>query len=298
MTAYGAKADGKTDDTAAINKAIAALKTGDTLLFSCGTYLVTGQLSIGISNVTIDGSGCTVIHSTGQGTVFVVGGSGNADPSYGPAVALSSTAGELSTSFTTVSNINAAPGGYVLLQQGGEDSSTGSGNTSCDTGGCRGELLKVASVSGTTVTVTTELHDTYNPSLNGATAQVLLNPLKGITVENIVFDGNGSKTYGLALAGVVDSHVSGVTSRNTLGSALLNRGDFNVAWSNIVVTQAGSENCGSAAWFENQGNLVVNGMSVSNENPGAYLANNNCIGDGAFGFDSLDRRTAKSTILP
>jgi len=76
------------------------------------------------------------------------------------------------------------------------------------------------------------------------------------------------------------------------GAALLNSGDFNVAWSNITVTGAGSAQCGSAVWFENQGNLSVNGMSVSNENPGSGAG---CLANGAFGFELIG--SANSTII-
>jgi len=282
VTAYGATGNGSTDDTAAINNAIRALTSGATLLFPCGTYKTTSQLTINVSNITIDGSGCAVIHNTSSGTIIVIGGSGNGNPNYGPAVTLSATANELATNFTTVSSLGVAAGDYVRLQQGGKDSSGGSGDTGCDPSGCRGELLKVASVSGNTVTVTTALHDTYSPSVNGATAQKVLSPLTGITVKNITFDGSGSNVYGLAIAGVADSTISGVTARNVQGAALLNHADFNVAWSNITITGAGSAQCGDAVWFENQGNLSVNGMSVSNENPGA--SGTGCLYNGAFGF--------------
>ena len=47
--------------------------------------------------------------------------------------------------------------------------------------GQRGEVVKVASVSGNTVTVTTALHDTYDPVNNLAQAQRILNPLTGAT---------------------------------------------------------------------------------------------------------------------
>ncbi len=292
VTAYGATGNGSTNDTTAINNAIGALTSGATLLFPCGTYLVTSQLTIRLSNVTIDGSSCATIHNTNSGTIMVIGGSGTGNPNYGSSVALSATANELSTSFTTVSGLGVNPGDYVLLQQGGMDSSTGSGNTGCDPSGCRGELLKVASVSGNTITVTTALHDTFNPSVNNATAQKMLGPLTGLTVRNITFDGNGSNVYGLGIAGVTDSTVSGVTVTNVQGAALLNRGDFNISWSNINVTHAGSAQCGSAVWFENQGNLQVNGLSISNENPGA--SGTGCLYNGAFGFEFI--ASANSTI--
>ena len=279
---YGATGNGSTDDTTAINSAIAALQSGYTLLFPCGTYLTTSQLTLNLSNITVDGGSCAVLHNTSSGAVMVIGGSGNGNPNYGSPVALSSTANELATSFSTVSSLGLADGDYLRLLQGGKDSSTGSGDTACDTSGCRGEVLKVASVSGNTITVTTALHDTYNPSLNAATAQKILSPLTGVTVKNITFDGNGSNIYGLEIAGVAESTITGVTSRNVQGAALLNRGDFNVAWSNITVTGAGSAQCGAAAYFEYQGNLSVNGMSISNENPGA--PNSGCLANGAFGM--------------
>jgi hypothetical protein len=292
VNSYGATGNGSTDDTAAINSAIAALSNGATLLFPCGTYKTSSQLSLNLSNVTVDGSSCAVIHNTSSGTVFSVGGSGNGNPNYGSAIALSSTANELATSFSTTSSLGVAVGDYLLLQQGGKDSSNGSSDSGCDPSGCRGELLKVASVSGNSVTVTTALHDTYNPSVNAATAQKILSPLSGITIKNITFDGNGSNVYGLAIAGVVDSTISGVTSRNVQGSALLNRGDFNVFWTNISVSGAGSAQCGSSVWFEKQGNLSINGLSISSENQGA--SGSGCLDNGAFGFEL--QASANSTI--
>jgi Big-like domain-containing protein/HYDIN/CFA65/VesB family protein/pectate lyase-like protein/immunoglobulin I-set domain protein len=292
VSSFGATGNGSTNDTAAINSAIATLSSGSTLFFPCGTYLTTSQLTLNKSNVTVDGGSCAVIRNTSSGTVMVIGGSGNGNPNYGSAIALSATANELATSFTTVSSLAVAPGDYLRLQQGGKDSSTGSGDTGCDPSGCRGEVLKVASVSGNTITVTTALHDTYSPSLNAAKAQKILSPLTSLTVKNITFDGNGSNVYGLEIAGVAESTVSGVTARNVQGAALLNRGDFNVAWNSITVTGAGSAQCGSAVWFENQGNLSINGMSISNENQGA--SGTGCLYNGAFGFELI--ASANSTI--
>src|SRR5207248_2033767 len=97
-----------------------ALAPGDTLLFPCGTYLTTSQLLISVSSVTIDGSGCATIHDAGSGTsaVLVIGANETTMPSYGPAVALSATANELATSFTTVSSLGVGPGDYVYIHQG------------------------------------------------------------------------------------------------------------------------------------------------------------------------------------
>jgi hypothetical protein len=89
--------------------------------------------------------------------------------------------------------------------------------------------------------------------------------------------------------------VSGVTARNVQGAAVLGGGDFNVAWSNITVTQAGSEDCGAAAHFEQQGNLSVDTMSISQENQQGPSGGGTCfVNAGAFGFELTG--SANSTI--
>ncbi len=130
--------------------------------------------------------------------------------------------------------------------------------------------------------------------MNAAIAKKILGPLTGITVKNISFDGNRSNVYGFEMAGVAESSVSGITSRNVQGAAILTRGNFNVAWSNITVTGAGSAQCGDAVWFENQGNLSVNGMSISNENPGT---GSGCLSNGAFGIGLIDSANGTITNL-
>src|SRR5258708_19756990 len=91
------------------------------------------------------------------------------------------------------------------------------------------------------------------------------------------------------MRGVVNSAISRVPSTNVQGSALLNRGDFNVSWSNITVTRAGSAQCGSSAWFENQANIAINGLSISNENQGTPMTG--CLYNGPFGFDLIGSAT-------
>jgi hypothetical protein len=277
---YGATGNGSTDDTAAINSAIAALTPGDTLLFPCGHYLITSQLSISTANVTVDGSSCAEIHGSVSGGNIMVVGNSLFMGSYGPAVALNATANELATSFTTVSNLGVVAGDYIYISQGGKDYSADAApghDTGCDVSGCRRELLKVASVSGNTITVTTGLHDTYDPFLNAAVAQKLLNPVAGITVKDVTLDGSGIENYGLLMLGVVDSKVIGVTSKNVAFTALYGNSDFNLAWNNVTVSAAGDRN-GTAMSLWVQGNPAVNGASLSNLNHGS--------GPAAFGFET------------
>jgi len=150
------------------------------------------------------------------------------------------------------------------------------------------------SASGNTVTVTTALHDTYDPAVNAAAARKMLGPLTGLTIKNITLDGNGTNVYGLVLAGIAESNISGVMAKNVQGAALLNRGHFNVSWSNITVTGAGSAQCGDAVLVEKQGNLSINGMSISSENQGT---GSGCLANGAFGFGLIASANAAITNL-
>jgi len=276
----GAVGDGVHDDTTAINTCIGQLNSdgtsgSDTLLFPCGTYLTTSQLSpITRANVIIDGSSCATVHSIASGgNILVIGSS-----STGPTVALSTIVYELSKSFTTASPLGVNLGDYVWIHQGGLDYSTDTlpGHpTNCDVSGCRGEMLKVASVNGNTVTVTTALHDTYDPTVNGAVVQKISSPLAGMTVQNITLNGSGTENDGLQMLEAVDSTVTGVTAENILSTALYGAGDFNLAWNNVTVSGSGNGN-GAAMALYVQGNPSVNGASISNLNPGPVA--------GAFGF--------------
>lgn len=288
QTSCGATGNGSTDDTAAIKTCISQLVSGDTLEFPAGTYRVSSQLSVNVSNVTIDGSNktATILNTqTGSGaTGLLVGKNGiaNTNSALGSAVALSAAANELATSFSTVSSLGASAGSYVYLQQGGEDSSQGSGNTGCDPSGCRGEVVQIASVSGNTYTVTTALHDTFNPSLNGATARLVSGMLTGITIQNINFDGNGTVTYGVAINDVANSSITSVTTKNVQGSALISSVSFGLSINNLTVSRAGSEGCGAAVSLYLSGNLTGTGISLSGLNPGT--SGSGCLLDGAFGF--------------
>ncbi len=319
---YNAAGNGIIDDTTAIGNAIGDMQPGDTLYFPCtsggSTYRITSQLTISLtsggvplSNVIVEGdpSGCVTIKDgyTGpyQQAILLVGGdvNGNPNPRLDTAVPLNATANELATSFTTTSSLGVAPGDYVYLCQGGIGGNSGGVNTvcgatnqtvTCDPSGCRGEVLKVASVSGNTITVTTALHDSYDPAANSAVAQKILSPLTGVTVQNITFNGIGFPhvVKGLALAGVAESTVSNVKSTNVQASAIQGNGNFNVAWDNITVTGAGSDLCGSAVWLQNQGNLSVNTMSISQEN--MVDGGIGCAANDAFGFELIS--AANSTI--
>lgn len=267
----GATGNGTTDDTAAIKTCINQLVSGDTLEFPAGTYKTTSQLVINVSSITVDGSSgaATIVGAGGlTSSILRIGqsGFGNTNAALGSPVALSATANEGATSFATIASLGASIGSLVYLQQGGRDSSGGSGDTACDTSGCRGEVVQIRGVSGNTYTVTTMLHDTWNPSVNAATAQLVSSVLSNVVVQNIKFNGNATNQDGFELNSCLNCTVSGVTSTNVLGAAIISSVTFGGSWSNITITLAGSVFCGDAMDMLVHGNLTINTVSITNMN--------------------------------
>ena len=311
QTNCGATGNGSTDDTAAIRTCIGQLVSGDTLEFPAGTYNVSSQLTINVSGVTIDGSNntATILNTaaTTAGILIGQGGIGNTNAAIAPGVALSTTADEQATSFTTLSSLGASVGSYVYLQQGGQASSTGSANYQCDPAACRGEVVKICGVSGNTYTVCTALHDTYVPSSgytmsksgscsgspssgNCATAYPISGMLSGVTIQNINFNGNESGantgvTYGMEINDLAASTISGLQVHNVQGAAIVASVLYSNTWSNITITAAGGEGCGAALTTELESGDTVSDVSISSLNPGA--PGTGCLADGAFGFEPV-----------
>jgi hypothetical protein len=304
----GATGNGSADDTSAITGCVGHLLPGDTLEFPSGTYKVTSQLTINVPDITVDGSNNTATISNTAGTTIgiLVGqvGIGNTNAAIGSGVALSATANEGANSFTTASSLGASVGSYVYLQQGGQASSTGGANYQCDTDGCRGQLVKIAGVSGNTYTVTTNLTDTFVPSSgytmskggtctgspssgNCATAYLVSGMLSGVTIQNINFNGNesGANTgvhYGFEINDLINSTISGLNVYNVQGAAVVGSVLYGNTWNNVTITAAGSAGCGAALTLELESGDVFNTASLSSLNPGA--PGTGCLNNGAFGF--------------
>lgn len=83
---YGAKGDGTTDDTAAIQAALnTAAVSGAVVLFPAGTYITSGSLLVA-ANVAVRGDGmASIVKYAGTGWAFIGGGTGGS-LSYGVAI--------------------------------------------------------------------------------------------------------------------------------------------------------------------------------------------------------------------
>lgn len=113
---YGAKGDGVTDDTAAIQAAIAASAPGGTVYFPAGTYVISSALTVsGSTRLTGDGVGAAAIQQTSATANGIVGSNISAlvisdlllyGPSSGTGVGVSLTlTGSSPTSYVSLRNV-------------------------------------------------------------------------------------------------------------------------------------------------------------------------------------------------
>ena len=283
VTAFGATGNGSSDDTAAINNAIAALQPGYELYFPCGTYLVSSQLAAIVKNsVTIDGqtgcpNGVVTIKNTGSTDNLLIGDTSLPHSGY---INLNATVTELSNTFTgNFSSIGLAPGDYISISQGGVGGNTSGGlqnssATQCDVSGCRGEMLKIASVSGSTATVTTAFHDNYDPanitpggaspSNIGLGITKFTNIVAGVNIHDLAFDGSGTSHTSILAFGVADLTVSNISAKNFTGHGMYPQFNFNTTWTNINLTMDGCDDFGIS--FFGGGHNTVNGLTSSGGN--------------------------------
>ncbi len=275
VTAFGATGNGSTDDTAAINSAIAALQPGYELFFPCGTYKISaGLTSITKNNLMIDGqTGCaagrvTIRSSGGGSTILQVGGS----QSLSSPTPITATTADLDQTFqANFSAIGAGVGDYVFLSE--TVSSADTSHSNCGGSGCRGEVLKITALNGNTATVETAVHNVYD--INDVPwVQKVLNPVSGVTLRDLALDGSGAAMYAVAVLNAVNLNVNNLTLQNVSCSAIAAVNGYNDSYSTITITHAGTNSgCnigGSAVSLQQQGNLNVNGVSISNMNVGAF----------------------------
>ncbi len=79
VKSYGAKGDGSTNDTAAIQSAVKASGSHSTIFFPPGVYVLSDGITISNNNVEIYGSGATITQTSWQSTI---GSSLNVDSIY------------------------------------------------------------------------------------------------------------------------------------------------------------------------------------------------------------------------
>jgi hypothetical protein len=294
VNSFGATGNGTTDDTAAINSAIAALQPGYQLFFPCGTYLISSGLNaIVIDNVTVYGqTGCSAgpvtLRSTGSGSTVLQVGNG---PWLSGSTPITATTADMDTTFQAdFSAIGVGVGDYVYLEE--TVSNTDTNHTHCGGSGCRGEVLKIIGLSGNTATVETALHHAYDTSCCVPWVQKLTNPVSGVAVHDLVLDGSGVANYGLTVLDAVATTVTNLTAQHLAWSGVAGWNGYNNTYKTITTTHVGmiygGTVGGAAVTLTQQGNLNVDSVSVSNMNAPAFGFNVIREANGTFSNVSID----------
>ena len=325
VQSFGATGNGTTDDTVAIKSAIAALSSGDTLLFPCGAagiYRVTSALTVTTQAVTIEGStgcagGTVKILGTVSGTsarVFTLGTSSlsAAITPPGSGAALLAATADQATTFTVSTSFASSlnPGDLLYIFEGGVDGNCSPSGTSlcdsnasstaigCEVDGCRSEVVKVASVSGTTVNVTQPMNNPYDPAANLASVVKLNTVLSGARVQNLIFDGSGTAGIGLYILQTDGVTVTNVTGQNTTGSGISCgfSGSAVCGWqptfNNVTITAAGGNGGGNGSAFVVTlvGYPTVNTANVGpNLNADAFGIEMGMSGGGSYSNVTVDK---------
>lgn len=200
---WGAKADGATDDTAAIRRMFAAVPDGAHVVFprGSGAYVCSPTTSINItSDVTVefeDGAELDVSGATASPVFDIYG-------TVGTYYALGADVTDIDTrTITCHSTLAASLAGGDLIHLTSDNSKGGNGGTWYSQGGSyfKGEIAEVLSVSGTSVTLKQSLCDTYS------TAGIVVSKITPIT----------GKLVNVSIAGDPDDDLVGIRTKWTRG---------------------------------------------------------------------------------
>ncbi len=223
VTSFGATGNGQSDDTTAINNAIASLVAGQTLYFPCGTYLVRAALTpISLNGVQVLGppSGCVTIHVQSANSFHAFAIQGAISSSVNLA------ANVTSDSFTLVSGgvvtLGLNVGDYVMISDTAiNDNGPGSPPIATQ------EVVQVVAISNETVTIDGTfawmftLVSAQPAQWGGKPFAQKLKPVSDVVVKYIAFDGTGStgSIKPFRIDDAVNSEVGFVGISNFIGNA-------------------------------------------------------------------------------
>lgn len=190
VTGYGAKGDGVTDDTSAIQKAINACPAGQVVYVPAGTYRLNSQLTI-TKGIVLRGAGpsATLFKTYAAWHGIQVGDW----PSNPVAVNVSGSPAKGATTLT-VSGTAPAVGDYVVIDQINDGNEVVNVDDQSRDNGTRSlsQITKVTAVSGSSVTISPGLYHSYSASqspqlwkINQGVAMTTYAGLEDLYIERI-----------------------------------------------------------------------------------------------------------------
>lgn len=227
--AYGAVGNGSTDDTTAWQSAINAAQTagGGTILASAKTYLISAQLNVTASNITISApAGCTLKMSTGS-AINAIQVNTN---SLGTNHTLSSTAGQWSNTITLSSVTGLTVGTYLQINNLFPSSSDYSWS----------HTTVINAISGLVVSVADPIPFRIQTSDNYTIQPVTM--LSNVFIEGINVDGtSASSAAGITVYNTVNARINKCQGLNVKGgAAVIMLGCYASSMSNILTIDSGS----------------------------------------------------------
>lgn len=239
---YGAKGNGTTDDTAALQAAITAA-AGGTLFIPAGTYKVTSSITVPSNSVIVGVPGRTILNGTkasGTINVFSIIGTVAASKAITANINTDPTS-TLSPTVTVDSDDSAsfAAGDYVLIigeQTNYTDMAT--------------EVTVVNTSSAGTITTLDPVLIRVNTA--DATHSIAkLTPVSGVHIAGITFDGTGASSAdtsrGIQMTAVVNSSIKQCKFQNFTSSVSGGAGlglyiGYNVTLDDIELYNSGNAN--------------------------------------------------------
>ena len=219
VTNFGATGNGSTDDTNAINAAIASLQAGNTLYFPCGTYLISAALTpISLSDIQVLGptSNCVTLHVVSANSFHALSVNGKG-LSSAQNLAADTTANTFTLVAGGVAALGLSVGDYAMISDTGV-ADNGSDSPVISTQ----EVVQVTGISGDTVTIQGNfawqftLVSAEPAQWGGSPFAQKVNPVSDVIVKYLTIDGTGStgKIRGMEFDNAVNGEVGFITIKN------------------------------------------------------------------------------------
>jgi hypothetical protein len=244
VRAFGARGDGVTSDTAAIQRAIDAAQQagGGTVFFPCGTYLLRSsdpRIKVTGNDVRLVGNGaCSVLKLVGS-TSFI--GIFVDSPGTGSLTPFAATPQQTSPTVSLTNPAGFRAGEYVLLQD--------PENHKRAAGGAAAQLDQILAISGHTVTLATPMMYRYNAADAGAGIRPI-HLLRGITIRGLTIDGSDvtskdGDTIGIKTYGTVGAVIADIRGKDVSGSVIQQDYAYRSIVRDLTMTGSGSGGYGA-----------------------------------------------------